>query len=53
VENAPLGIRSARAAGMGCVALETTLGAEQLSAAGASRVFGEARALRRWLLYEA
>jgi HAD superfamily hydrolase (TIGR01509 family)/HAD superfamily hydrolase (TIGR01549 family) len=53
VENAPLGIRSARAAGMACVALETTLGADQLSAAGASRVFGEARSLRRWLLYEA
>jgi beta-phosphoglucomutase len=53
VENAPLGIRSARAAGMDCVALETTLDAEQLLAAGASRVFGQARALRRWLLYEA
>jgi len=50
IENAPLGIRSARAAGMDCVALETSLAAEQLSAAGAGRVFKEARALRRWLL---
>jgi beta-phosphoglucomutase len=50
IENAPLGIRSARAAGMDCVALETSLGAEQLSAAGASRAFKEVQALRRWLL---
>jgi beta-phosphoglucomutase len=51
VENAPLGIRSAKAAGMGCVALETTLSAERLAEAGADRVFPEARALRAWLLY--
>jgi beta-phosphoglucomutase len=50
IENAPLGIRSARAAGMDCVALQTTLDAGQLSAAGAGRVFAEARALRKWLL---
>jgi beta-phosphoglucomutase len=51
IENAPLGIRSARAAGMACVALETTLPAAQLSEAGAARVFAEAGALRTWLLY--
>jgi HAD superfamily hydrolase (TIGR01509 family) len=50
VENAPLGIRSARGAGMACVALETTLEAGLLSAAGAEQVFTEARALRKWLL---
>jgi beta-phosphoglucomutase len=50
VENAPLGIRSAKGAGMGCVALQTTLPAERLSAAGADRVFSDARALRAWLL---
>ena len=50
VENAPMGIRSARAAGMTCVALQTTLPAGQLSAAGADRVFADARALRAWLL---
>ena len=49
VENAPLGIRSARAAGIRCVALETTLPAERLP--GAERVFADVRALRRWLLY--
>lgn len=52
IENAPLGIRSARAAGMGCVALETTLPAERLAKAGAGRVFHDARTLRTWLLYE-
>jgi HAD superfamily hydrolase (TIGR01509 family)/HAD superfamily hydrolase (TIGR01549 family) len=50
VENAVLGIRSARAAGMGCVALETTLAADQLLAAGAQRAFPGAPALRDWLL---
>jgi beta-phosphoglucomutase len=48
VENAPLGIRSARAAGMRCVALETTLPAERLP--GADRVFSSAQALRDWLI---
>jgi beta-phosphoglucomutase len=48
VENAPLGIQSAKAAGMGCVALETTLPAEQLPAA--DQVFPDAWALRAWLL---
>lgn len=33
VENAPLGIESAKAAGMTCIAVETTLGAEYLSEA--------------------
>ncbi|MEJ2733425.1 MAG: HAD-IA family hydrolase [Anaerolineae bacterium] len=50
VENAPLGIRSAKAAGMGCVALETTLPATRLLAAAADRVFPDAAALRAWLL---
>jgi beta-phosphoglucomutase len=48
VENAPLGIRSAKAAGMGCVALETTLPAERLSAA--DRVFPDVQSMRAWLL---
>ena len=48
VENAPLGVQSAQAAGMRCVALETTLPAAQLAAA--DRVFPDARALRDWLL---
>ncbi len=50
VENAPLGIQSAKGAGMACVALETTLPADQLAAAGADQVFADARALRTWLL---
>lgn len=50
VENAPLGIRAARAAGMRCLALETTLSAEQLLAAGAEHVFPTAAVLRAWLL---
>jgi beta-phosphoglucomutase len=50
VENAPLGIRAAKAAGMGCVALETTLPAKRLLEAGADQVFGKAGALRAWLL---
>jgi beta-phosphoglucomutase len=53
VENAPLGIQSARAAGMSCVALETTLPAERLFSAGADRVFPDSRALRGWLLSSA
>jgi beta-phosphoglucomutase len=48
VENAPLGIQSAKAAGMGCLALETTLPASRLQ--GADRVFSDAKALRTWLL---
>jgi HAD superfamily hydrolase (TIGR01509 family) len=48
VENAPLGIQAARAAGMGCVALETSLPADQL--AGAGQVFPDVKALREWLL---
>ncbi len=48
VENAPLGIQSAKAAGMHCVALTTTLPAERLP--GADQVFGDGRALRAWLL---
>ncbi|MGC9334180.1 MAG: HAD-IA family hydrolase [Anaerolineae bacterium] len=50
VENAPLGIQSARAAGMACVALETTLPEKRLEVAGADRVFAHAWELRRWLL---
>jgi beta-phosphoglucomutase len=50
VENAPLGIRSAKAAGMGCVAIETTLPAARLLAADADRVFPDAADLRTWLL---
>lgn len=50
VENAPLGIQAARTAGMRCVALETTLPAEQLLAAGAEQSFPTAAALRTWLL---
>jgi beta-phosphoglucomutase len=50
VENAPMGIRSAKAAGMACVALATTLPPPRLTAAGADRVFADAKALRDWLL---
>jgi beta-phosphoglucomutase len=50
VESAPLGIQSAEAAGMGCVALETTLPGELLSMAGADRVFRDIPTLRDWLL---
>lgn len=48
VENAPQGIQSAKAAGMGCVALETTLPGDALSAA--DRVFPDAATLNAWLL---
>ena len=48
VENAPLGIQAAKAAGMGCVALESSLAAEQLG--GAERVFADVKALREWLV---
>jgi beta-phosphoglucomutase len=51
VENAPLGIRAARSAGMDCVALETTLPAAQLLAAGAGEAFPNVGSLRNWLLY--
>jgi beta-phosphoglucomutase len=50
VENAPLGIQSARAAGMPCVALETTLPSAVLSDAGADHVFSDGHVLRSWLL---
>jgi HAD superfamily hydrolase (TIGR01549 family)/HAD superfamily hydrolase (TIGR01509 family) len=50
VENAPLGVLSAKAAGMTCLALETTLPRQLLSAAGADRVFPDITALRTWLL---
>jgi beta-phosphoglucomutase len=52
VETAPLGVRSARTAGMVCVALETTLPAERLTIAGAARAFGNAGELRRWAIDE-
>ena len=48
IENAPLGIDSAQAAGMGCAALQTTLSAKQLSRA--DRVFPDVQSLRAWLL---
>ena len=48
IENAPLGIQSARAAGMRCLALETTLPAGRLPQA--DRVFSSAGDLRHWLL---
>lgn len=47
VENAPLGIRSAKAAGMSCVALETTLPARQLPIA--DQVFPDVQSMRAWL----
>lgn len=50
VENAPLGIHSAQAAGMSCVALTTTLPQKALVDAGADRVFSNGHALRAWLL---
>jgi beta-phosphoglucomutase len=50
VENAQLGIQSAAAAGMRCVALATTLSVERLSASGADQAFPDAVALRAWLL---
>jgi beta-phosphoglucomutase len=50
VENAPIGIQSAKAAGMTCLALETSLPGQLLSSAGADRVFPDIRALRSWLL---
>jgi len=48
IENAPLGIQSAKSAGMACVALETTLPAAKLPLA--DRVFTDAGGLRTWLL---
>lgn len=50
IENAPLGVEAAVAAGMRCVALQTTLPAERLAAAGAGQVFSDAAALRSWLV---
>jgi beta-phosphoglucomutase len=52
IENAPLGIRSAKAAGMACVALATTLPPPQLTTAGADLVFVDSQALRHWLMEE-
>ncbi len=49
VENAPLGIRSAKAAGMNCVALTTTLPSQVLLDSGAELVFADGHALRAWL----
>jgi beta-phosphoglucomutase-like phosphatase (HAD superfamily) len=48
VENAPLGVQSAKAAGMLCAALETTLPASRLG--GADFVFHDVEALSRWLV---
>lgn len=48
VENAPLGIASAQAAGLRCVAVTTTLPASEL--AGAKPVFRDHRELSDWLL---
>lgn len=48
IENAPLGIRSAQAAGIRCAALETTLPAARLR--DADWVFGDVQALRDGLL---
>ncbi len=50
VENAPLGIQAARTAGMRCVALQTTLPAERLEAAGAEQTFATVPALHTWFL---
>jgi HAD superfamily hydrolase (TIGR01509 family) len=50
VENAPLGVEAARAAGMDCAGLATSLPAEHLVAAGADPVLATAAALRDWLL---
>lgn len=50
VENSPLGIASATAAGVECVALETSLPAGRLP--GAARTFPDVAALRAWLLQE-
>ena len=47
IENAPLGISSATAAGLSCVALETTLPGDELSLA--DRVFPDVQSLRAWL----
>ncbi len=51
VENAPLGIESARNAGMRCIAVETTLGAEYL--AGADFILRDIRELPELPLFEA
>lgn len=48
VENSPLGIQAARAAGLECAALETSLPAEHLAAA--NRIFPDVAALRTWLI---
>jgi HAD superfamily hydrolase (TIGR01509 family)/HAD superfamily hydrolase (TIGR01549 family) len=51
VENAPAGIQAARSAGMGCVALETTLTAAELARSGADQVFSDSVSLRNWLVF--
>ncbi|MCD4813590.1 HAD family phosphatase [bacterium] len=48
IENAPLGIRSANAAGMRCLAVETSLSCERLT--GALRCFDTIQALAAFLL---
>jgi beta-phosphoglucomutase len=48
VENAPLGIQSAQAAGMRCVGLETTLPADRLPPT--DHVFSNVSELRAWFL---
>lgn len=50
VENAPIGIKAAKAAGMTCLALETSLPGELLSSAGADQVFSDVEDLSSWLL---
>ena len=48
VENAPMGIASAKAAGLFCVALETTLSGDDLK--GADRIISTHGELRNFLL---
>ena len=50
VENAPLGVEAARAAGMACAGLATSLPAGRLAAAGADPVLTTTADLRDWLL---
>lgn len=49
VENSPLGIQAAKAAGIKCVALETSLPAQE-QLAGVEQVFPNVKVLRAWLL---
>lgn len=48
IENAPLGIQSARAAGLHCLAVETSLSADYLQ--GAVKCFGDIKQLSAFLL---